>query len=108
MKTIDDIATAAHLAISSNWSFRNRAISNIPATNARVVQQRKHQLREWVTVLRIVRDERNHEHVTRMAIRNKDGRIGPLMGHDLRNRVILAGLDAQIERARQQPMACAA
>lgn len=52
-------------------------------------------LREWAAVLRIVSDPKNMPYVHEQL-----RETGPLMGHDLRNRVILADVDRLIAEAQ--------
>lgn len=108
MLSIPEITDVAEKAIRANYRVRNqRAFSEKPRQD-RLVAERKHQIREWIDVLRVVREPLNHAHViARVTDRGQfSGRN--LMGHALRNRVILGGLDAMIERAKepQQHQGC--
>jgi hypothetical protein len=106
MRNIEEIAQIASNAIRANWGYRNIRICNVAARNAKMVAQRKRELREWVAVLRIVRDPLNHDHVKRAAILDGDVRVGALMAHDLRRRVTTAGWSARCERIDRMQARC--
>lgn len=85
MMRIDAIARNATAAIRSNFASRHACfIVGSPKRHARLVAQRRQQIREWIAVLRIVRISNNA-----VAIEQATN-FGPLMAHDLRRRIITA------------------
>ncbi len=102
MIEISDIEDLAAKAVRAKYAIRNvRAFSEKPLQD-RIVAERKRQLREWIAVLRIVRNPLNHSRVMARVTDNGTFPGRNLMAHDLRNRVILGGLDAALERAQDQ------
>ena len=84
--TVDEIAKIAATAIASNFPVRNTHVFTNHARQMRVVAARRHTLKEWLAVLRAVR---NPDNAARIQVATN---VGPLMAHDLRRRVILAAL----------------
>lgn len=82
--TIENLKRITAQAIQSNFRVRNTRVY-LGARQARVVEMRRRQIREWVAVLRVLKQPSLCELVAAQI-----GNIGPLMGHDLRNRVMLA------------------
>lgn len=102
MLSIAEITDIAAKAIRANYMVRNqRAFSEKPRQD-RLVAERKYQIREWIAVLRIVREPLNHAHVIARVTDRGEFSGRNLMGHALRNRVILGGSDAISERAKEQ------
>ncbi|MCL6483694.1 MAG: hypothetical protein I4O49_05845 [Janthinobacterium lividum] len=93
----EDVEGIARQAIAVNWHSRNTRVFDCPARHERTKRTRRSQLREWVAALRVAMDAGNLEFVRARLLNS-----GPLMGHDLRNRVIVAGLDRRIENAKGQ------
>jgi len=82
------IPRVAQEALASNWVERNMRCFADQWRHDHAKRSRRGQLREWVAVVRITSDPANAPYIER-RLRN----AGPLKAHDLRNRVILAGLD---------------
>ncbi len=95
MRKIAEVPEQAIAAIRSNFAMRNAPAFTSAGRQSRIRATRRHQIREWISVLRVVRNPSMAAHV---AERLKE--TGPLMAHDLRNRVILADLDYQIAKVR--------
>lgn len=95
MRKIKELPEQAIAAIRTNFAMRNAPAFTTAQRQLRIRATRRHQIREWIAVLRVVRNPAMDAH---LAERLKD--TGPLMAHDLRNRVILAGLDYQIAKAK--------
>lgn len=96
MTTLTDLPETARKAIRSNFAVRNSRVFGNENRHARIRATRRHQIREWIAVLRVVSNPAMAECV---AQRLKD--TGPLMAHDLRNRIILAGLDFRIDSIKR-------
>ena len=92
----EDVEGLARKAIAANWCLRNQRFLETAdgARHERMKSARRHQLRDWISVLRIALDPVNRPHVQARLFET-----GPLMAHDLRNRVILARLDRRISDA---------
>lgn len=102
MLNIEEIMDRAAKAIHANYRVRNqRAFSEKPRQD-RLVAERKYQIREWIAVLRILKDPVNHSHVIAKVTDHGAFSGRNLMAHSLRDRVILGGMDAIAERARDQ------
>lgn len=83
MKTGQEVIAIAENAIRANYSARNACfVIGNPARHRRMVASRRHQLREWVAVLRVARDESNAESIAQVT------HAGPLPAHALRARVL--------------------
>lgn len=82
---LTEIATRAILA---NYKVRNIRCFADQTRHERLTRTRRGQIREWIGVLRVVRAPAARLYVER-ALRD----TGPLMAHDLRSRVLGAGLD---------------
>lgn len=95
MQRYADLSEKAIAAIRANFAMRNAPAFDNASRQSRIRATRRHQIREWVEVLRVMR---NPAMAANVAKRLKD--TGPLMAHDLRNRVILAGLDYRIAQAK--------
>ena len=93
----EGIEGIARQAIAANWGARNTRFFDSPARHERAKRVRRHQLREWVAALRVAMDAGNLD-----FIRSRLFNTGPLMGHDLCNRVIIAGLDRRIADAKRK------
>lgn len=93
----EDVEGIARQAIAANWPSRNTCVFDCPARHERTKRMRRGQIREWVAALRVAMDAGNLEFVRARLLNS-----GPLMGHDLRNRVIVAGLDRRIANAREK------
>jgi len=91
MLKLTDLPETARNAIRSNFAMRNSRVCVDEGRHARIRATRRHKIREWIVVLRVVSNPAMADCV---AQRLKDA--GPLMAHDLRNRIILAGLDYRI------------
>lgn len=91
MLKLADLPEIARKAIRTNFAIRNSRGFGNEDRHSRVRATRRHQIREWIDVFRVVSNPAMAENV---AQRLKDA--GPLMAHDLRNRIILAGLDYRI------------
>lgn len=103
MIRIDEIINDAEKAILANYRMRNvQAFVGMPERQTRLVMERKRQIREWVAVVRILRHPANHGPVLARVTDRGEHSGRNLMAHSLRNRVILGGLDAIIERAKDQ------
>lgn len=90
----EDVKMIASNAIAANWRARNARVVCDESRHERMKKQSRGQLREWLAVLRIASDPGNVEFI-RARLRDS----GPLAAYDLRNRVIIAGLDRRIDRA---------
>lgn len=98
MVQIDEIMDNAVKAIRANFGYRNqRVFFDMPDRHRRLVAERKNQIREWVAVVRILRDPLNHSFVLARVTDRGEHSGRNLMSHDLRNRVILGGLDAMTD-----------
>lgn len=97
MLKLVDLPETAEKAIRSNFAMRNSRSCADAGRHARTRATRRHQIREWLAVLRIVRNPAMAEGVA-AALKS----VGALMAHDLRNRIILVGLDYQLAAARQR------
>lgn len=95
MGRYSDLSEKAIAAIRSNFAIRNAPTFTNASRQSRIRATRRHQIREWIEVLRVARNPAMAEYV---AKRLKD--TGPLMAHDLRNRVILTGLDFRIAKIK--------
>lgn len=95
MRKIAELPEKAIAAIRTNFAMRNAPAFTNERRQSRIRATRRHQIREWIAVLRVVRNPAMSANV---AEKLKD--TGPLMVHDLRNRVILAGLDYQIAKVK--------
>lgn len=95
MLKIAELPEKAIAAIRTNFAMRNAPTFTNVGRQSRIRATRRHQIREWIDVLRVVR---NPAMAANVAERLKD--TGPLMAHDLRNRIILAGLDYRIAKAK--------
>lgn len=95
MRKIAELPAQAIAAIQTNFAMRNAPAFTNAGRQLRIRATRRHQIREWIGVLRVVR---NPAMTAYLVERLKD--TGPLMAHDLRNRVILAGLDYQIAKVK--------
>jgi hypothetical protein len=91
MLKLTDLPETAQKAIRTNFATRNSRVFVNEDRHSRIRATRRNQIREWIAVLRVVRNPAMTECV---AKRLKDS--GPLMAHDLRNRVILAGLEHRL------------
>ena len=95
MSRYADLPEKAIAAIRSNFAMRNAPAFTNAGRQSRIRATRRHQIREWIEVLRVLR---NPAMAANVADRLRD--TGPLMAHDLRNRVIIAGLDYRIAQAK--------
>ena len=103
MALIEEIMDTAVKAVRANYRYRNqRVFVNMPERHSRLVAERKGQIREWIAVVRTLQVPLNHGHVIARVTDRGEFSGRNLMGHALRNRVILGGLDAIVERARDQ------
>ncbi len=86
MMKIEKVVQNATAAIRANFASRNACfLVGCPRRHARMVAQRRQQIREWIAVLRIARKPGNAATVEQAT------NAGPLMAHDLRRRIICAG-----------------
>lgn len=86
MMRVEKIVQNATAAIRANFSSRNACfVIGSPRHHARMVAQRRKQIREWIVVLRIARKPENAARIEQAT------NAGPLMAHDLRRRIICAG-----------------
>lgn len=95
MRKIAELHEKAITAIRANYAMRNAQAFTNAVRQLRIRATRRHQIREWIAVLRVLR---NPAMAANVAERLRD--TGPLMAHDLRNRVIIAGLDYRIAQAK--------
>lgn len=102
MLSIEEIMDSATKAIRANYMVRNQLAFSEKPRQDRLVAERKNQIREWIAVVRIVRNPMNHDHVLARVTDKGEFSGRNLMAHSLRKRVILAGLDAISERAQDQ------
>ena len=102
MLSVEEIMESAAKAIRSNYAVRNQRIFSEIPRHQRLVAERKRQIREWLAVLRILQDSRNHSHVLARVTDHGEFTGRNLMAHGLRRRVILGGWDAIAERAQDQ------
>jgi hypothetical protein len=94
---VEDIDLVARQAIAANWRSRNMRVHSDELRHSRMKAERRSQLWEWIAVCRIASMKENMGFI-RARLRDS----GPLMAHDLRNRVILAGFESVIERTSVQ------
>lgn len=80
--TVDQLIVLSAKAITANFRVRNTRVFGCKSRHRRLLIQRRQELREWIAVHRIARDPENAEALT-IALR-----VGPLMAHDLRRRVL--------------------
>lgn len=90
---LNELGEVARKAIRSNFAVRNARVFTDETRHCWIRSTRRHQIREWVSVLRVARDSDMAECVAK-ALKES----GPLMAHDLRRRVIIAGLEHRQNR----------
>jgi hypothetical protein len=90
MVSVKDLPAIAQDAIRANFAIRNARVFDTPSRHLRRRATQRQKIREWAAVLRIVRDPAMAECV-QQAIKG----AGPLMAHDLRRRIIYAGLESK-------------
>ncbi len=74
---------SAEKAIRANYPFRNACfVIGNPVLHRQMVANRRHQLREWVVVLRVARDPSNATRLSQVT------HARPLAAHALRARVL--------------------
>lgn len=78
-----DLSGVAAQAIRSNFAMRNSRAFSDPGRQVRIRAERRRQIRQWISVLRRLR---NPAMSNRIA--NSIRHAGPLMAHDLRQRIL--------------------
>lgn len=83
MKSANEVIVIAENAIRANYPSRNSSfVIGNPVRHRRMVENRRHQLREWVAVLRLARDRSNTASIAQAT------HAGPLPAHALRARIL--------------------
>lgn len=83
MKTAQEVIEIAENAIRANYPARNASfVIRNPVRHRRMTASRRHQLREWVAVLRLARDPSKAANIAQVT------HAGPLPAHALRARVL--------------------
>jgi hypothetical protein len=94
---IEQLPDITAKAIRANFAKRNTRVAD-GRQQARMVAERRRQLREWIAVARVLRNPSCRPYVVARLLDS-----GPLMTHDLRNRVILAGYEELLARNSTAP-----
>lgn len=94
MLNVDELPAMAQAAIRTNFAMRNARAFDTPARHLRIRATRRQKIREWIAVLRVVRNSAMTEYVVKAL----EG-VGALMAHDLRHRIIFAGLESKLASA---------
>jgi len=97
MVSVKDLPAIAQDAIRANFAMRNARVFDTPSRHLRRRATQRQKIREWVAVLRIVRNPSMAEYV-----QQEIKEVGPLMAHDLRRRVIYAGLESKFASLGRQ------
>lgn len=90
--TIEELLRTAERAVAANFPVRNARVFGGATRHAAATRARRRIVREWVATLRYARDPANAAAISKAILG------GPLMAHDLRARVVLAGCEAIAQR----------
>lgn len=88
---LTELPELARKAVRANFAVRNARVFNDTDRHSRIRAARRHRIREWIAVLRVL----ENPSVTASVAKALED-VGPLMAHDLRNRVILAGVQYRL------------
>ena len=96
MLNVDELPAIAQAAIRTNFAMRNARVFDTPARHLRIRATRRQKIREWIAVLRVVRNSAMSACVSKAL----DG-AGPLMAHDLRHRIIFASMESRLASTKR-------
>ena len=87
----DELPGLAIKAVRANLATRNARNFDCNERHARMRASRRQTIREWIAVLRVVRNP-----AVAASVQAALKEAGPLMAHDLRRRVIYAGIEHRL------------